>query len=162
MLLLYVWHHANCGWLHSQKNSCQQKVIVLLLWQVGLIANVKLHFLCYFAFHQDDRLPLKIQGINVSVCDNIRTQAGFCFFFLASLVCQAIPILMPTLVLINHYSCLFDRFPVTVGCYTFTVIRAISGTVLHRGESSNSASGLRLEILYSPLPRAITLVSLFS
>ncbi len=44
MLLLCIWHRANCGWLHSQKNSCQQKVIVVLLWQVGLIANVKLHY----------------------------------------------------------------------------------------------------------------------
>ena len=44
MLLLYIWHWANCDWLHSQKNSHQQMVMVLLLWQVGLIANVKLHF----------------------------------------------------------------------------------------------------------------------
>ncbi len=35
---------ANCDWLHSQKNSRQQMVMVSLLWQVGLIANIKLHF----------------------------------------------------------------------------------------------------------------------
>ncbi len=34
-----------CYWLHSKKNSCQQMSKMLLLWQVGLIANVKLHFL---------------------------------------------------------------------------------------------------------------------
>ena len=33
-----------CDWLHSQKNSHQQMVMVLLLWQVGLTANIKLHF----------------------------------------------------------------------------------------------------------------------
>ncbi len=31
--------------LHSKKNLSQQMGMVLLLWQVGLIANVKLHFL---------------------------------------------------------------------------------------------------------------------
>ena len=44
MLRLYIWHWANCDLLHSQKNSRQQIVMVLLLQQVGLIANVKLHF----------------------------------------------------------------------------------------------------------------------
>ena len=43
-LLLHIWHRANCDWLHSQKNSRQLMVMVLLLWQVGLIANIKLHF----------------------------------------------------------------------------------------------------------------------
>ena len=34
-----------CYWLHCEKkNLCQQMGIVLLRWQVGLIANVKLHF----------------------------------------------------------------------------------------------------------------------
>ncbi len=33
-------------WLHFEKNSCQQMGMVFLLWQVGLIANVKLHFSC--------------------------------------------------------------------------------------------------------------------
>ncbi len=50
MVLLYIWHWANCDWLHSQKNSCKQIVMVLLLWQVGLIANVKLHFFPNDAF----------------------------------------------------------------------------------------------------------------
>ncbi len=35
---------STCYWLHSKKNSCQQTSKVLLPWQVGLIANVKLHF----------------------------------------------------------------------------------------------------------------------
>ena len=39
-----IRHWANCDRLHSQKNSRQQMVMVFLLWQVGLIANVKLHF----------------------------------------------------------------------------------------------------------------------
>ncbi len=33
-----------CYWLHSKKIFCPQKWKVLLLWQVGLIATVKLHF----------------------------------------------------------------------------------------------------------------------
>ncbi len=38
-------------WLHSDKKLCQQVGMVLFRWQVGLIANVKLHFhknLLYF------------------------------------------------------------------------------------------------------------------
>ncbi len=42
---LSVCHTFKNSYLHSQKIPCQQKVIVLLLWQVGLIPNVKLHFL---------------------------------------------------------------------------------------------------------------------
>ncbi len=33
-----------CYWVHSKKNAHQQMSNVLLLWQVGLIANVNLHF----------------------------------------------------------------------------------------------------------------------
>ncbi len=38
-------------WLHS-KHSCQQMSKALLLWQVGLIANVKLHFLSLLCANQ--------------------------------------------------------------------------------------------------------------
>ncbi len=33
-----------CRWLHSKKNHDEQMIKALMLWQVGLIANVKLHF----------------------------------------------------------------------------------------------------------------------
>ncbi len=47
----YLVRHTNHGGfvscsyrLHSKENSCPQMSIVQLPWQVGLIANVKLHF----------------------------------------------------------------------------------------------------------------------
>ena len=43
---------------HSKKNSYQQTSIVLLLWQVGLIAKVKL----YFFFVRQQQVFLNILG----------------------------------------------------------------------------------------------------
>ncbi len=43
-----------CYWLHSKKNSCQQMSKVFLLWQIGLVANIRLHFyfwICIFYFY---------------------------------------------------------------------------------------------------------------
>ncbi len=39
-----------CYWLHSKKNSDQQMSKILLLWKVGLNANVKLHFFYYSGY----------------------------------------------------------------------------------------------------------------
>ncbi len=61
VLLLYIWQFVNCYWLHSQKKSRQQTVMVLLLWQVGLIANVKLHFLCKYVNNVNSIYVLQYQ-----------------------------------------------------------------------------------------------------
>ena len=45
---------------YTQKNLCQQIGMELLLWQVGLIANVKLHFLSLLWLY---RIFIKIWGI---------------------------------------------------------------------------------------------------
>ncbi len=80
-----------CTWLHSKKNSCQQMDKALLLWQVGLIANVNLHFYCLArelarvqATHPTKPTHLKIYRMLIEmICSWVS-----CFFWECSAYCR--------------------------------------------------------------------------